>query len=86
MKKTLIQFLYESGIETRMPHVYLDMDGVLVDLEKGAFKVHGANLGDVPKPERWDKINTIKDFWKNLESSHLNLKYHQMLHKQFGEN
>ena len=67
MKKTLIQFLYEQGIEHRMPHVYLDMDGVLVNLEKGAFKVHGANLGDVPKPERWDKINTIKDFWKNLE-------------------
>ena len=67
MKKTLIQFLYESGIETGMPHVYLDMDGVLVNLEKGAYKVHGANLGDVPKPDRWDKINEIKDFWKNLE-------------------
>ena len=67
MKKTLIQFLYEQGIEKRMPHVYLDMDGVLVNLEKGAFKVHGANLGDVPKPERWDKINAKKDFWKTLE-------------------
>ena len=67
MKKTLIQFLYEQGIEHRMPHVYLDMDGVLVNLEKGAYKVHGANIGDVPKPERWDKINAIKDFWKNLE-------------------
>ena len=66
MKKTLIQFLYESGIETGMPHVYLDMDGVLVNLEKGAFKVHGANLGDVPKPERWDKINAIKDFLEKL--------------------
>ena len=67
MKRTLIQFLYEQGIEKRMPHVYLDMDGVLVNLEKGAFKVHGANLGDVPKPERWDKINAKKDFWKTLE-------------------
>ena len=67
MKKTLIQFLYESGIETGMPHVYLDMDGVLVNLEKGAYKVHGANLGDVPKPERWEKIRDTKDFWKNLE-------------------
>ena len=38
MKKTLIQFLYESGIETGMPHVYLDMDGVLVNLEKGAYE------------------------------------------------
>ena len=37
MKKTLIQFLYEQGIEHKMPHVYLDMDGVLVDLEKGAY-------------------------------------------------
>ena len=67
MKKTLIHFLYEQGIEYRLPHVYLDMDGVLVDLEKGAYKVHGAKLGDVPKPERWDKINSIKDFWKNLD-------------------
>ena len=67
MKKTLIQFLYESGIEGGMPHVYLDMDGVLVNLEKGAFKVHGVKLGDVPKPERWEKIRDTKDFWKNLE-------------------
>ena len=67
MKKSLIQFLYEQGIEHRLPHVYLDMDGVLVNLEKGAYDVHGANLGDVPKPERWDKINAIKDFWKTLE-------------------
>ena len=67
MKKTLIQFLYEQGIEHKMPHVYLDMDGVLVDLEKGAYKVHGAKLSDVPKPERWDKINAIKDFWKTLD-------------------
>ena len=67
MKRTLIQFLYEQGIEKRMPHVYLDMDGVLVNLEKGAFKVHGAKISDVPKPERWDKINAKKDFWKTLE-------------------
>jgi hypothetical protein len=67
MKKTLIHFLYEQGIEHRLPHVYLDMDGVLVNLEKGAYNVHGVNLGDVPKPERWDKINAIKDFWKSLE-------------------
>ena len=67
MKKTLIQFLYEQGIEKRMPHVYLDMDGVLVNLEKGAYDVHGAKISDVPKPERWDKINAKKDFWKTLE-------------------
>ena len=50
MKKTLIQFLYEQGIEQRLPHVYLDMDGVLVDLERGSIDVHGAKLSDVPKP------------------------------------
>ena len=67
MKKTLIHFLYEQGIEHRLPHVYLDMDGVLVNLEKGAYDVHGVKLGDVPKPERWEKIKDTKDFWKNLE-------------------
>ena len=67
MKKTLIHFLYEQGIEHRLPHVYLDMDGVLVDLERGSVKVHGKTLSDVPKPERWDKIHAIKDFWKTLE-------------------
>ena len=67
MKKTLLHFLYEQGIKHRLPHVYLDMDGVLVDLERGSIEVHGAKLGDVPKPERWDKINAIKNFWKNLE-------------------
>ena len=66
MKKTLLHFLYEQGIRHRLPHVYLDMDGVLVDLERGSIKVHGAKLGDVPKPERWDKINAIKNFWKEL--------------------
>jgi 5'(3')-deoxyribonucleotidase len=43
------------------------MDGVLVNLEKGAFDVHGAKISDVPKPERWDKIHAIKSFWKDLE-------------------
>ena len=44
--------------------VYVDMDGVLVNLEKGAYKVHGKRLYDVPKPERWEKISDVKDFWK----------------------
>ena len=66
MKKTLLYFLYEQGIKHRLPHVYLDMDGVLVDLERGSIDVHGKILNDVPKPERWDKINAIKNFWKEL--------------------
>ena len=66
MKKTLLQFLFEQGIKHQLPHVYLDMDGVLVDLERGSIDVHGKILNDVPKPERWDKINAIKNFWKEL--------------------
>ncbi len=66
MKKTLLQFLFEQGLEHQLPHVYLDMDGVLVDLERGSIDVHGKLLNDVPKPERWDKINAIKNFWKEL--------------------
>ena len=46
MKKTLLHFLYEQGIEYRLPHVYLDMDGVLVDLEKEAKKM-GFNRAEI---------------------------------------
>ena len=65
--KKLSNFLVEYELKSELPHVYLDMDGVLVDLMKGAFKVHGKELSAVPKPERWDKITQTKDFWKNLE-------------------
>ena len=65
--KNLEQFLVEYDLKSEIPHVYLDMDGVLVNLEKGAFKVHGKQLSDVKKPERWEKITATKDFWKDLE-------------------
>jgi 5'(3')-deoxyribonucleotidase len=65
--KTLTHLLYELKIKDALPHVYLDMDGVIVNLEKGAFKLHGKQLGDVPKPARWQKISDTKDFWKDLE-------------------
>mgnify|MGYP001478399999 FL=1 len=39
--KKLSNFLVEYELKSELPHVYLDMDGVLVDLMKGAFKVHG---------------------------------------------
>ena len=65
--KTLLHLLCELRLRDTLPHVYVDMDGVLVNLEKGAFKVHGAQLGDVPKSDRWSKITATKDFWKNLE-------------------
>lgn len=65
--KTLEHFLYEQKIKTRLPHVYLDMDGVLVNLMKGAEKVHGKPLDQVPKPMKWDKISQVENFWKDLE-------------------
>ena len=65
--KTLAYFLNEYRIKETLPHVYLDMDGVIVNLEKGAFKVHGKQLSDVQRTERWDKISDTKDFWKDLE-------------------
>ena len=52
--KKLEHLLHELRIREKLPHVYLDMDGVLVNLEKGAFKVHGKPLADVPKPMKWD--------------------------------
>ena len=65
--KTLEHFLYEQKIKTRLPHVYLDMDGVLVNLMKGAEKVHGKPLDQVPKPMKWDKISQVENFWRDLE-------------------
>ena len=61
MKKTLIQFLYESGIETRMPHVYLDMDGVLVNLEKGSVGVV-IDFRDCKGVS--EKIGGVGEWWK----------------------
>ena len=65
--KQLSNFLVEYELKSELPHVYLDMDGVLVNLEKGAMKVHGKPLGDVPKPERWNKISQTENFWRDLE-------------------
>ena len=65
--KNLAQFLAEYDLKSEIPHVYLDMDGVLVNLEKGALKVHGKQLGDVPKPARWEKISDTPNFWRDLE-------------------
>ena len=58
--KTLEHFLYEQEIKKRLPHVYLDMDGVLVNLEKGAMQVHGKPLSQVPKPMKWEKISKVE--------------------------
>ena len=65
--KNLEQFLVEYDLKSVLPHVYLDMDGVLVNLEKGAFKVHGKQLSQVPKPARWEKIRDTENFWRDLE-------------------
>ena len=65
--KTYAGLLIEYRLRGELPHVYLDMDGVLVNLEKGAFKVHGQQLGDVKKPERWEKITATDNFWRDLE-------------------
>ena len=65
--KTLTHFLYEYKIKEALPNVYLDMDGVLVNLAKGAMKVHGKPLEQVPKPAKWEKISQVENFWRDLE-------------------
>jgi len=66
-------YLSEQKNSNGLPHIYIDLDGVLVDMEKGAKE---ALLPKYPKikhwldvdiEKRWKIINDTKDFWKNLE-------------------
>ena len=43
------------------------MDMVLVNLIKGADAAVGGSFVDMPKDERWGKVNQVKGFWANLE-------------------
>jgi FMN phosphatase YigB (HAD superfamily) len=50
--------------------IYCDMDGVLVDFDKGYFKLTGHKLDGVHRTDTdfWDPINRAGyDFWINLE-------------------
>ena len=50
-----------------LPSIYCDMDMVLVNLIKGADAAVGGSFVDMPKDERWGKVNQVKGFWANLE-------------------
>lgn len=51
-------------------HVFLDMDGVIVDWTKAAMEFHGLNYPQYPCPGRWDWVGHLglspKVFWKPL--------------------
>ena len=58
---------------SKLPEIYIDLDGVLVDMEKGAKEALLVKYPkikswlEVPQEDRWKVINKTKDFWKNLE-------------------
>ena len=50
-----------------LPSIYCDLDMVLVNFIKGADAAVGGSFVDMPKDERWGKVNQVKGFWANLE-------------------
>jgi len=63
--KDLLNLLEAS--DDSLPSIYLDMDGVIVNLIKGADAVVGGSFVTYDKDERWKMINQTKGFWENLE-------------------
>ncbi len=46
--------------------IYCDMDGVLVDFDRGFRERFNCNPDDLPRPEMWEKILHTTDYWLNL--------------------
>ena len=63
--KDLLNLLEVSS--ENLPEIYLDMDGVIVNLMKGADAVVGGSFVKHDKEERWNLINQTKGFWENLD-------------------
>jgi len=70
--KTLLEYLSEQTL----PQIYLDMDGVLVDLEKRVSQImkqrDGQTFDDwlkMPSDDQWAIVKQDKNFWENLEMS-----------------
>ena len=63
--KDLLNLLEVSS--ENLPEIYLDMDGVIVNLMKGAYAVVGGSFVKHDKEERWNLINQTKGFWENLD-------------------
>ena len=66
-------YLSEQENSKALPDIYIDLDGVLVNIEKGAKEALLPKYPkikhwlDVDTENRWKVINNTKDFWKNLE-------------------
>mgnify|MGYP003647489692 CR=1 FL=1 len=63
--KDLLNLLEVS--DENLPDIYCDMDGVIVNLMKGADAVVGGSFVKHDKEERWNLINQTKGFWENLD-------------------
>ena len=69
-----VRYAYLSEQEnSKLPEIYIDLDGVLVNMEKGALEALLVKYPkikswlEVSQEDRWKVINKTKDFWKNLE-------------------
>ena len=46
--------------------IYCDMDGVLVDFDRGFKDQFGCYPGELARPDMWEKILHTPDYWFNL--------------------
>ena len=46
--------------------IYLDMDGVIADFDSGFEQLFGVLPRHIPKTERWDKVNSVANYWVDL--------------------
>ena len=50
----------------QLPHIYIDMDGVMVDFVKGANKVTGKDWSIKRPDQDWRPIKSARNFWSTL--------------------
>ena len=47
--------------------LFVDLDGVLVDFDRGVLELTGTLPADIPEPEMWKRIAAADDFYNKLD-------------------